>query len=189
MPLPIAHSAAGFVVNDMVNENQWRKLSPFQQYSLIALVIIAANLADFDFLPGLLIQQPNNFHHGPSHSIMAAFVFGGALWGMTFRFFGKISPKRYLLMLTIAALSHPLLDFMASDTSYPHGIPLLWPLLPDSMISPYVLFGEIHKSGFSNKQFFLSFWHIINFKEIVIETLFAVILISGVKYCKKQSRQ
>jgi len=185
MPLPLAHSAAGFVVKDMINENQWRNLSPVRQYFLIALAIAAANLADFDFLPGFLIQQPNSFHHGPSHSIVAAIVFAGALWGMTHRAYKEISPKRYLLILSIAALSHPFLDFISSDTSYPYGIPLLWPFLPDYMISPYLFFGEIHKSGLSNKLFFLSLWHVTNLREIFVETLFAVMLISGVKYYKK----
>lgn len=117
MPLPLAHSATGFVVKEMINEKQWDKLSPSRQYSLIAFAITAANLADFDFLPVLLIQQPNRFQHGLSHSLTAAMIFAVVLWGMIYKLFGILSPKRYLLFLTITALSHPFLDLISTDTS------------------------------------------------------------------------
>ena len=44
------------------------------------LILIAGVAPDFDFLPGILIGDPNRFHHGPTHSILAGILFTGFIY-------------------------------------------------------------------------------------------------------------
>ena len=63
MPSPIGHSLVGLIVFHYFKQKnlKWSFLS-------IVLVILVSNLPDFDFIPGILLGEPNRFHHGISHS-------------------------------------------------------------------------------------------------------------------------
>ncbi|MBN1688137.1 MAG: metal-dependent hydrolase [Candidatus Omnitrophica bacterium] len=69
MPLPVIHSFAGYSVYCFAKQKDRKTRWPY----LLFFVLLAA-LADFDFLPGLFIQQAARFHRGPSHSLAAAFI-------------------------------------------------------------------------------------------------------------------
>jgi len=74
MPSPIGHSLLAFTVAGY----DARKGSSRLWWWL--LILTAAVAPDFDFLPGILIGDPNRFHHGPSHSITAALLFALTFW-------------------------------------------------------------------------------------------------------------
>ena len=38
--------------------------------------MVGSIVPDFDFLPGILIGEPGAFHHGASHSLTSAVIFG-----------------------------------------------------------------------------------------------------------------
>src|SRR5687767_13245479 len=71
MPSPVGHSLMGAIIyrgaGGRVGRSQW---------PLLAACLFAANAPDLDFLPGLFVGDLRLFHHGPSHSIAFAFVFG-----------------------------------------------------------------------------------------------------------------
>src|SRR6266540_3200703 len=64
MPSPIGHSIMGYIIYGSTTKpvagKRWRRLG---------LYLLIANAADLDFLPGLLIGDPNRYHHGISHSL------------------------------------------------------------------------------------------------------------------------
>ena len=64
MPSPVGHSIIAFTFYRLSARPHeplgWRKL---------ALYLFAANAPDLDFIPGLLIGQPDRFHHGAGHSV------------------------------------------------------------------------------------------------------------------------
>ena len=69
MPSPIGHTLLGFSVTGFQNK------SSLSMAGWYLLILIAGVAPDFDFLPGILIGDPNHFHHGPTHSILAGVVF------------------------------------------------------------------------------------------------------------------
>lgn len=72
MPSPIGHTLAGSAVAVAL-------IPPGmpQAWEAWALCLVSANLADVDFLPGLLTGDPRVQHRGPSHSLLAALVVAG----------------------------------------------------------------------------------------------------------------
>jgi len=70
MPSPIGHSLAGYAIYSgtvKCKANNWK---------IVLLYVLVANLPDFDFIPGFLMDTPNEFHRGLSHSIGLAIVIG-----------------------------------------------------------------------------------------------------------------
>lgn len=75
MPSPVAHSLAGLAVAHFAFR-RFPSREPRGRVIWIGAFVFAANAADMDFLPGFLIGNPNLFHHGPTHALIAAVVFG-----------------------------------------------------------------------------------------------------------------
>lgn len=136
MPLPVAHSLAGgslFVGLDADGRHlSWKRA---------LLAIILANAPDLDFLPGMLIGDPNRFHHGPSHSLgMAVFVavLAAGVAALGYRWplrRGGSAPRGAgsavagtAMIVGLLWTSHILLDAVTADLLPPYGVPLLWPL-------------------------------------------------------------
>tara|TARA_Y100001934_G_C12313573_1_gene756213 strand:- start:239 stop:694 length:456 start_codon:yes stop_codon:yes gene_type:complete len=101
------------------------------------LVVFAAIAPDLDFLPGILIGDPNRFHHGPTHSIAAAGVFT-VLLALIFR---NLSKAQVFVIFSIY-LGHVLADTLAADLGAPYGVPLLWPFDDSYYIAPVTLFSN-----------------------------------------------
>ena len=106
---------------------------------LLFASMVIANLADLDFVPGLLLGDLRLFHHQATHSLGAVAIvalvigviarsrgsgIGWALWG------GGVY------------LSHVVLDMLIEDPSPPYGVQLLWPLSQSYFISPFTLFAR-----------------------------------------------
>jgi len=136
MPSPIGHSILAFIVTGLrpgpYGRKRWWP----------ALVIFAGCAADLDFLPGILMGDPNRFHHGPSHSITAALVFA-----ITVAAFARALPLRWVVLTFFIYLSHLLGDWLAADTGAPFGIPLLWPFSSAYFISPVPIFSNFDHGG------------------------------------------
>jgi len=130
MPLPVAHSLASGIIYSSVDADgslfTWKRL---------LLAVFIANAPDLDFVPGLLIGEPNRFHHGPTHSlsmvlIVAGIAAGAAALGAGWPVRGRISARAVAgtaLIVGALWLSHILLDAFTEDLYGPLGVPLLWP--------------------------------------------------------------
>lgn len=135
MPLPVAHSFAGFLI-------AWFTRAPGARTAPLLLtgwLIVAANAPDFDFIPGILAGEPSRFHHGVSHSLIAAVVFASAAW-LVARLAGARSPVRIGLLMGLAFTSHLLLDMIETRVDERSGVALAWPLVTDRLSFPVSVF-------------------------------------------------
>jgi inner membrane protein len=164
MPSPIGHSIIGFTLHrlsDGPNEPfDWRKL---------ALFVFAANAPDLDFIPGLLIGEPDRFHHGASHSL--AF---GALFALVFGFLIHImkvdSIRSSSPILLGLYLSHLGLDCLSIDTAAPYGMPLFWPVSDTYYRAGITFLPDIRRDN-STTSFLISLFSAHNFRSVVAECI------------------
>lgn len=160
MPSPIAHSLAGTI--------SWMATGKTLRGSWLVLAVFVANLPDLDFLPGLLVQNANRFHHGITHSlgalvVVVAVVAAVARW--------RHSPVRPLVTLAALAYgSHLVLDMLAVDTRPPFGIPLFWPLHGAYVLSPLPLFLDVRRAA-DPSLFWVSLFSRHNFLAVMRESL------------------
>jgi inner membrane protein len=111
------------------------------QWLMLAACVFAANAPDLDFLPGLFVGDLSRFHHGPSHSIAFAFVFG--LFAAIVLPFGK---RRAFAIGFLNYLSHVCMDFLIDDPSWPQGVPLFWPFSDEHYMAPMTVFRKFDYS-------------------------------------------
>lgn len=171
MPLPVGHSLAGGALWAAGDSRPgvwagWKRL---------ALAVFIANAPDLDMIPGILMGDPDRFHHGPSHSLGFALLAAviatlvarawrpwplgtGASAGSgeparsgesagSSEFAGGWWPALQTGALVGAIwLSHVVLDAFAQDYSEPRGVPALWPLT-DRYFNPYGWFPWVDKLG------------------------------------------
>ncbi len=184
MPTPIGHSLAGLLLS------KTKIFVPSRStYKSLAVAMVLANLADADFVPGLLSGNPNRFHHGLTHSVGASLIVGFLFAGYFY-----FRQRRFLVPFFFAASaysSHILLDFFAVDTSMPRGIPALWPFSSEYFISPIAVFSDVRRSA-SMGTFFQSLfvahngWTVL--REIII-LVPMVLIVQIVKYFKNRTFQ
>jgi inner membrane protein len=147
MPSPIAHTLgayAGLVLikPDLISTKESRRMT-------FGLAAIFGSLADADFLVAQFTTNPTLQHHYFSHSIPFAF-FIGFLSYLILILFRTAEPIKKAGLITVAYLSHLLLDFFTQDGGRPFGIPLLWPLTHKHFMSPVVIFYSIHRGGWED---------------------------------------
>jgi inner membrane protein len=188
MPLPLAHTAAGLATYITFGYGETSPPSKVTQTVLILLAVTAANAADLDFAPGIFIGAPNRFHHGPSHSLLAAICIAALLFLASRRYVREVTPYRLFGLLAAAALSHPLLDFFSVDTAAPFGVPLSWPFYNGYQISGLLLFGDVRRASGSISAFFGSLFNDHNLRTACGELLFALALITAA-FTVKERRQ
>jgi inner membrane protein len=130
MPLPLAHSLAGVAVWATLDRS-----SDLRPAGRLALAVVIANAPDLDLVPGVLLGDPNRFHHGFTHSLLTAVAVGVALgWAARCRVppaLARAFPGGGIgTAILVAALwsSHVVLDMLTHDASSPMGVLALWPL-------------------------------------------------------------
>jgi len=166
MPSPVAHSLMGFIIYGISSMSV-----AVQQRRLIPLFLLAANAADLDFLPGLLIGDANRYHHGVSHSIGFAIIFA-----LVFSLFPILLKRdaswrwRNVPILFGLYCSHIGLDYFATDGSFPHGVAVFWPLSGKYYISPIAFFLDIRRSP-SALEFVPSLFSLHNLWAVSLEVL------------------
>ena len=150
MPSPVGHSLAGVAVfaasralhGPLPESGRGARL---RRLLILAVLVLAANAPDLDFLPGLIVGDPDRYHHGPAHSLGAALAFGLVITAVT----RSIAPRLALrsgVLMTLAFVSHLLLDMLSVDVQPPRGVPLLWPLTQTNYAFPIELFLDIRRN-------------------------------------------
>ena len=177
MPTPIAHSLCGYIIYSSVkikdDKINWKTLFSF---------IVLANLADLDYLPGIYINKPNIFHHGLSHSIVAAIIVGLSI-SVIYKFNSEKKFFKNFILFSSLYLSHVVLDFFTVDTSIPLGEQLFWPFTNEYYISSISLFRDISKGSTTNS-FFLSVFEFYNVITGVTECMIFLPFILIIKFIK-----
>jgi len=142
MPTPVGHSLVGYALYLSLIRDKLKK-----GWKTILLVIFVSNLADIDYLPGLIVGYPNRYHHGLTHSLGFTLVIGALVALFYFCGHKQIRFFRLFLIFSIVYFSHIVLDFFAIDTSFPYGEPLFWPVTKEYFISPVSLFLDVRKAS------------------------------------------
>jgi hypothetical protein len=173
MPSPVGHSLMGLIIYSATG----RSIGP-RHWQPMALYVLAANAADLDFLPGLLIGDLGRFHHGPSHSIGFVILFGF----LASAFFSR---KIFAFMVsTVLYLSHLFLDYLVQDPSRPFRIPLLWPLSHEYYMAPFAFLSRFDYAP-NLSESTLSVFTFQNLVTIFTEILFFLPPLIFVSLCKK----
>jgi inner membrane protein len=178
MPSPIGHSLAGYAVYAALRP------SGAQSLKLIGLCLFAANAADLDFVPGILIGDPERFHHGMSHSIVFAALFALACGSL--RLIGPSFGTNVAAFFTLYC-SHVALDYLSIDTSAPYGVPLFWPLANDYYIAPFAFLPDIRRSPAAS-EFFVSLFTLHNLWAVTVESIIFAPILLIIRVVKKPSR-
>src|SRR5206468_1583553 len=131
------------------------------------------NAPDLDFIPGLFIGEPNRFHHGPSHSLAFAALFGLSL-GLVLHAMKIDSIRRGFPILVGLCLSHIGLDCLSIDTAAPYGMPLFWPVSHAYYYKAAIAFlPDIRRSN-STTSFVTSLFSPHNFRSVAVECILFV---------------
>jgi len=119
MATPIGHALAGCAIAACAH----RKLGPGK----LAFAALAANAADLDFVPGLVLGDVGRFHHYFSHTLLAAVLFGVVIAALARLRLDRNAALGWGVIAALLYASHPLLDALSTDTGIPYGCPLFWP--------------------------------------------------------------
>lgn len=166
MPSPLAHSAAGFAVYNMLRPSEKA------DSELLRVSILFSVLPDLDSLVGLLGRDFYRFHNNISHSLgfaLAAGSVAGLVWG-----WGKGLFWRWFSAGFLAYAFHLGLDYWSTR----RGIILLWPFSKRRFISPTKLF-----YGF---QWGRGLWSKTHIWTMLTELLFGLALITGLRWLTKR---
>jgi membrane-bound metal-dependent hydrolase YbcI (DUF457 family)/glycopeptide antibiotics resistance protein len=120
MPSPLGHILAGGAV--YLAGTKKESGSRF----LLIVALLGSVISDLDFLPGILIGNMRAFHHGISHSLVFAFLFGVVTMLVTRRLHPEVAARASLLAV-LAYTSHVLLDFVSVNEGA-RGVRILWPI-------------------------------------------------------------
>ncbi|WP_045218716.1 metal-dependent hydrolase [Desulfonatronum thioautotrophicum] len=176
MPSPVAHAVAG--VTTYLAFVPRTPLPWTTRATFLGACVFLAVFPDLDFLPGLIVGAPNQFHQGPSHSLLVvALVWLAVLALLSVRrrtWLRGLSRQTLLLGTALAAFSHPFLDYF----SIGNGIPLFWPLDSSTYASPWPLFLNVTRDNVPGAAFFLSLFSLHNLLALSRELLFSVALLT-----------
>ena len=138
MDTPVAHCLVGLSIFCFVRRTPVIN-QPGGVRSLVIILLIAANLPDFDFLPGLLFGSPEKFHRQFSHSIAFCLMATAAL--LIYLKLARIQASIFISALWFTAIfSHLAIDWISLDVAGLPGIELWWPVSEHRYIADPVLF-------------------------------------------------
>ena len=138
MATPLGHGLVGYAIGLAASRGRGGGWIPLGAGALVAIA------PDLDFLPGLLQGKPALYHQGATHSLLVGLLvaLAAALVGI------RGWERRAVFLLVFAAWgSHLLLDLFGPDRRLPYGIPLLWPLSAEHVLSPYPLLPGMRHAG------------------------------------------
>ena len=145
MPSPVGHSLAALTVHAVIGGGSGRK-----RWIWLAALLLLANAADLDFIPGYFLGTPGDYHWGPTHSFAIAIVVGIAAGSILAA--SGIAPVRSVAILSCvsAYASHVILDMLIEHGAHPSpwffhstsiGLQALWPFTSERFMSVWPVFG------------------------------------------------
>lgn len=130
MPTPLIHASVASVCAHVAGQPQLNRRAFW-------LMLFAANMADLDIIPGIIVGNRMLYHHLQSHSpffgLCAALLISAFPWEPSDAAGPRTPWKTRLAFLSAAAITHPFLDLLTFDyyntfQGGPNGIMLAWPL-------------------------------------------------------------
>lgn len=139
MATPVGHFLIGLSITQVFAR------SPIERRRGLWLATVAC-VPDLDVLPGLVVGNMAQFHHGASHSLAVAAIFAIAGSLLLGRKEWKYSLELLLLFFLLYA-SHAILDFFTFDRAPPYGVPLFWPWIRESYQSGWPLLPHVQHTA------------------------------------------
>jgi inner membrane protein len=138
MPSPVGHLLGGAAVYLAASRKEDRST-----FTLTA-ALLGSILPDFDFFPGLFVGKLSTYHHGISHSLMFAILFGAVVLILA-RHAQENNPVRAAIIAGLSYASHVILDFVGANEGT-RGVPMLWPFSNEKFGLDLGLFGHFRYS-------------------------------------------
>jgi inner membrane protein len=153
MALPIAHAAAGYLVQRAERRFSDGDRHPSRDgWRRVVLFMLIGNLPDFDFFIGFAAGFPGMCHRGFSHTVLAAVLFGIVAGAFArWRWQERFAPAA--IAFGAAYASHLLLDWLTIDSREPFGAQFLWPFSSAYFSAPVTIFHEILIEGRTRASF------------------------------------
>jgi inner membrane protein len=142
MSSPIGHSLIGGSFYYLFNHGLGIK----KKWNQLAFYIFASIAPDLDLIPGIFIGAANKYHHGATHSLGAALLFG-LFMAVIFKWKKNTSFHIAFLIFFSLYFVHVLIDAAAVDLRPPSGVELLWPFSSKYFIAPIRIFPPVHKKS------------------------------------------
>jgi len=139
MPSPVGHILSGAAVYLAGTKQKPRSILTW------GVTLFASIAPDFDFVPGILIGRMGAYHHGISHSLTFAVLFGAIVF-VVLRFLGNAVAMQGAILATLSYSGHVLLDFISVNEGS-RGVPILWPLSDEKFAFGLNLFGHFLWGG------------------------------------------
>jgi hypothetical protein len=136
MPSPVGHILGGTVLFLA------GKKAEFRSKTILFIILLGSIFPDLDFLPGILIGNLRAFHHGISHSLAFAVLFGALVFLVVRRMKTNIALEAGVFGALAYGL-HIVLDFISVNEGT-RGVPIFWPLSDKSYGLDLGLFGYFH---------------------------------------------
>lgn len=138
MPSPLAHSIAGYLLAKLFPQKYPRH--GCQKLNIqILYPIFVANVADLDFIPQLILNEP--VHRGLTHSIVFAIGFS-IVAGCLVSYIWRLTYKQVFIFTFLLYGSHILMDLLTEG----RGVRLLLPFSNNFVQSPVIVFLGLHHS-------------------------------------------
>ncbi len=188
MPTPLTHTMFGLIlyrVSVRPGNILQRTLKLDTETGTIWPYVFAATIADIDLVAGMLKGDPDVFHRGVTHTLAAAVVFATALALIATRNgAGVREALNRWIFLSSCYMGHLVLDFFQRDITVSNGmgVPLLFPFIHHTLISPVKIF-FFTKSSPDCTGLFGCFFIPVNFLavgwEIILMVVLARIILGG----------
>lgn len=172
MSLPVLHSFAGYSLMKSTNIKE----KEANQWSLVIFCVLLANFPDFDFIPGVFVQDAAAFHRGASHSLFAGFVIG-PLAGYLYALWKKLPKFKMIILSTLCYASHLVLDLASKS---PKGLQILWPFSTSTFHGPFTDYSlDIANSPLEQAEGLMSFIRAVFSSSCVNSMMIELLIVFG----------
>ncbi len=146
MALPTGHSALGICLYFVFNK---KDISSIKKWKEIGFFIFSASVPDMDYIPYFVFRTKESYlyHHGITHTLGFAILYGAIVAVLYKRFFREKFIKSFIIFF-ILVYSHVLLDFFSTDDIPPIGVMLFYPFDSTYIISSFKIFGHFLDMAF-----------------------------------------
>jgi membrane-bound metal-dependent hydrolase YbcI (DUF457 family) len=188
VPSPLAHSLAGLALAGFAQHLSRQPAALTSRgdrgrfFLLVGALACAASAPDLDFVPGILMGNPDWLHRGRSHSLFAAAICGITAYGIG-RLVRQEGAASFGVLMGLAYATHVFLDMFSPDPLQFNGVPAFWPLSERHFVLPAAVFLPISRDP-SSGNFLASLWSLHNVFAVLREALImgAVVMLSRIVF-------
>lgn len=187
MPSSLAHGLAGVALAGFAQHLPGRTASLLPRgdrarfFLLAGALACAASAPDLDFVPGVLLGDPDWLHRGRSHSLLAATMVGTVAYAVG-RLAHREAAAPFAILMGLAYASHVFLDMFSPDPVRFNGVPAFWPLSDRPIVVPASVFLPIRRDPASGG-FLASLWSLHNGYAVLREAVImgVVVILARIK--------